>query len=96
MQENLIKRRATFQNWINENALIDLGATGLYYSRLEGTPLLPSKVPGLIKRFANPNWRTIFAKAKVAILPKLCSDHSSLLISLLDRPLACLRPYFEF
>lgn len=74
------RKHAGFQEWIDAHNLIDLGFTGPRFTWTKGNATNTFKVTKLDRALCDPVWRTKFDKAKAIHLPKLCSDHSPLLL----------------
>ena len=79
--EDLIRRCFQFVNWIDNNALIDLGFTGPQFTWSRGLNPASRKYARLDRGLCNQDWRLLFEEASVHHLLQNQSDHCPLLIS---------------
>lgn len=75
------KRCRKFSNWIQNNALIDLGCSGPEHTWFRGLTDDTFKSARLDRGLANDAWRLRFEEGAVRNLPKTKSDHCPILIS---------------
>jgi len=79
--DDLIRRCTHFGNWIDTNALIDLGFTGPQFTWSRGPNSETKKCARLDRGLCNQEWRLLFEEAGVHHLLQNQSDHCPILIS---------------
>ncbi|KAJ8423447.1 hypothetical protein Cgig2_008936 [Carnegiea gigantea] len=79
---NLSRRCALFNYWIENNGLIDLGFSGPRFTWSTGNTISSKKFARLDRALCNSLWRSNFAEASVRHLLQNQSDHHPLLIHL--------------
>ncbi|XP_021810130.1 uncharacterized protein LOC110753525 [Prunus avium] len=84
-----------FKDWFDQHGLIDLGFLGpkfTWVNKRDGGDFVMKRLDRVI---CNKEWRVLFPEAFVTHLPRRCSDHSPLLISLISDkiPAAELKPF---
>jgi len=80
--DDLIRRCTHFGNWIESNALIDLGLTGQQFTWSRSLSPETKKCARLDRGLCNQEWRLLFEEAGVHHLLQNQSDHCPILISL--------------
>uniref|UniRef100_A0A803MIA0 Uncharacterized protein n=1 Tax=Chenopodium quinoa TaxID=63459 RepID=A0A803MIA0_CHEQI len=76
------RRCREFSNWVENNALIDLGCSGPAHTWFRGLTPDTFKSARLDRALSNDEWRLRFEEAGVRNLPKAMSDHCLILISI--------------
>ena len=77
----MLRRCQRFQSWIDNTGLIDLGYSGCKFTWSRGLSAATRKEARLDRALCNVAWRMRFQEGTVRHLLRVCSDHSSLLIS---------------
>ncbi|XP_019151953.1 PREDICTED: uncharacterized protein LOC109148673 [Ipomoea nil] len=75
-----LNRCADFNHWIFSEGLLDLGFTGSSYTWTRGLDTSTFRGARLDRALCNTDWRLLFPKADVTHLPRIGSDHNSLLV----------------
>ena len=78
---DLIRRCNFFGNWIEANALIDLGFNGPPFTWSRGLNPATKKYARLDRGLCNQEWRVLFEEARVLHLIQNQSDHCPILIA---------------
>ena len=77
----MARRCRDFSDWVNNNALIDLGCSGPEHTWFRGQSSDTFKSARLDRGLANEDWRLRFSEGAVRNLPKAASDHCPIIIS---------------
>lgn len=76
------QRSKDFNDWINSEALIDLGYTGKHFTWKRGKSASTFKGARLDRGLCSVEWLDLFPNTKITHLPYLSSDHTPLLLKL--------------
>lgn len=76
------QRSSDFVDWIQVEGLVDMGFSGSAFTWTKGASMGYSKAARLDRALCNIQWRQRFPDANVTHLPRVCSDHTPLLIRL--------------
>ena len=84
-----------FKDWFDQHGLIDLGFLGPKFTWVNKRVGSDFVMKRLDRAICNKEWRVLFPEAFVRHLPRRCSDHCPLLISLISDkiPSAELKPF---
>ncbi|KAL7201796.1 hypothetical protein ACSBR1_033489 [Camellia fascicularis] len=73
-------RTQKFLDRVNRCNLIDLGSSGPRLTRTNNRQRLANTMKRLDRALCNAEWRTMFPKATIRVLPRTYSDHSPLVV----------------
>jgi len=93
--DDMLRRCLKFNNFIENNGLIDLGFSGPKFTWAHGTSEQTRKQARLDRAICNMEWRSKFQEATVRHLAHSYSDHCPLLINTMgtDQPTSGTRPF---
>ncbi|KAI9100938.1 hypothetical protein K1719_024062 [Acacia pycnantha] len=90
-------RFAKFNDWIQECNLIDIEASGPFFTwkgpKWEGLDRVYKR---LDRCLCNPQWKEVFYNAEVRVILRVCSDHHPLLINLCEEARGNSVRHFKF
>ena len=91
-----VSRSRWFEEWFRESSLIDVGFSGPKFTWVRGNSPSSFKGVRLDRAICNMEWRDRFSKASILHLPRICSDHCPLLLSVDEVNGVSLNRNFKF